>query len=72
MQGAQVPSQIVEIGSNMLCCVTKKIEKEKIKNWSEEGPELARDERRKAEKEEERTVTVSANVHRPAIPPLQK
>ena len=39
----------------MLCCVTKKIEKEKIKNWSEEGPELARDERRKAEKEEERT-----------------
>ena len=55
MQGAQVPSQIVEIGSNMLCCVTKKIEKEKIKNWSEEGPKLARDERRKAEKEEERT-----------------
>ena len=55
MLGAQVPSQIMEIGSNMLCFVTKKIEKEKIKNWSEEGPEPARDERRKAEKEEKRT-----------------
>ena len=41
----------------MLCCVTKKIEKEKAmaKNRSEEGPELACDERRQAEEEEART-----------------
>ena len=41
----------------MLCCVTKKTEKEKAmaKNRSEEGPELACDERRQAEEEEART-----------------
>ena len=41
----------------MLRCVTKKIEKEKAKakNCSEEGPELACDERRQAEEEAART-----------------